>query len=103
MPPAEIFVDPVHTAIGLFLWISTMNLLCRIPARDFCGLQKLSMSALGDHRLVLVFVALRLVADRHVGTRFMCRFERHSDRQITKLVEHRAQLVVGSIRPGARG
>jgi hypothetical protein len=39
IPPAELLVDPVQTATGMFLCTSTMNLLCRMPVRDFCGWQ----------------------------------------------------------------
>ena len=46
MPPAEMLVEPVQTATGWSLWIRTMNLLCRMPARDFCGLQMPLMPAL---------------------------------------------------------
>ena len=100
MPPAEMLVEPVQTATGLSLWMSTMNLLCRIPPRDFCGLQMLLMPALGDHRLVVVLVGLGLVADRHVRAGVRRRREGLADRQVAELVEHRAQLVVGRIGAG---
>ena len=50
-----------------------------------------------NHRLVIVLVALRFIANRDVGASFPRRGERLPNREITKFIQHRAQLVVFAI------
>jgi hypothetical protein len=56
-----------------------------------------------DHRLVVVFVGLGLVADVDIGARLRRGFKGLPDGEVAKLVEHGAELVVGGIFPGGDG
>ena len=58
MPPADMLVEPVQTATGLSLWISTMNLLCRMPPRDFWGVQSPLILAFLIIAFVIYFVVV---------------------------------------------
>src|SRR4030095_15687592 len=54
-------------------------------------------ASLGTHRLVIILVTLRFVANSNVGARFLRRPECPPDRKIAKFVKHRAKLVVTGI------
>lgn len=68
MPPAEMLVEPVHTATGVSLRIRMMNLLCSDSRTRLLWRAELSDTGLFDHGLIVVLIRLRLVADVDIRT-----------------------------------
>src|SRR5712691_2812133 len=54
-------------------------------------------AGLRNHRLVIILVTLRFIANRDVGAGCPCGSERLSHREIAEFVQHCAELVVTSI------